>query len=337
LTDEAISPATRFLVSLHSDKQVDSWQVDQWPYSSQGRTGHMIVIYPKGFTPITAGPEESADVQEARAELNSIDLQIAAAERNGDKSLLEVLGIARIDAGNRLGAALATQAASQQRIPEASVVNSDYFSPTSDVPEVSRPAVPPANPALAESRSPIANLEYSSPGPDSPTLPRTGLEENQAFVREIIDIGKLSQLLDAGEAGSALVLPVVSLSSRNDLYLQDGLQRPADLPVTVRVEPLPDQLADARDLLRKEVVQDSDLIVLNANIVGDRASWWIPKLDTHPGVIRMTPEQSVSARTEDLAAAAAWSRLVGKVVNYGSLRITYVTIGDATYAVVRSA
>lgn len=67
-----------------------------------------------------AGLEESVAVREARSELNSIDLQIAAAERNGEESLLGVLDIARIDAGNHLGAALAAQAASQQRIPEAS-------------------------------------------------------------------------------------------------------------------------------------------------------------------------------------------------------------------------
>lgn len=167
---------------------------------------------------------------------------------------------------------------------------------------------------------------------------RSGLEESdETWVTHAIDGNHVGKIMDAGEAGSVMVLPKAVLSSRNELYLQNGLRPPANLPKSVTVEDLPKTQDGTLEILKRTVVQDSDFIVLNAAVVGDQAHRWIPPLTTNPSRVLMTPEQSDQASTEDLAAAGSLSRQIKGVVNYGSLTISYVTVSDVTYAVIRSA
>ena len=215
----------------------------------------------------------------------------------------------------------------------------------------SQPAEWMRNPALADSLNAIVARPTASrrvldagsyfamdgnPGPDAG--PEEGSPEDKALVQEVLADGEVGQVLDAGEAGSVLVLPEDPLSSWTGLYLQPGLQPPADLPESVAVRNLPKTLEGVLDVLRNAMVQDSDVVVLNANFVDEQeASQWIPPWTTKPGLVRITPEQAASATARNLAAAGSWSRLLGQVVDYGSLTVTYVPVGETTYAVIRSA
>ncbi|GEM_PF-3174424 len=176
------------------------------------------------------------------------------------------------------------------------------------------------------------------PAESQPAVPSVSADlKDAALVMQASKTGKVGQIIEDGEGGPALVLPAASLSSANDLYLHTGLRPPVDLPDSVTVEDLPETRDGVLGILGHQAVQDGDLIVLNADLVGDQAAEWIPALTTRPGRIRITPEQSATARTQDLAAEAAWSRLLGGVVDYGSVTVTYVTVRDTTYVVIRSA
>ncbi len=140
----------------------------------------------------------------------------------------------------------------------------------------------------------------------------------------------------SSEARVAILAVSTGPDSAPRIYLQEGLEVPATLPVGTQIVPLAKGLEEVLQIWRSQPPGPTDAILFNSQHTPGLPLLyaWIPLGLSSPAVLRGNRETYGAI---GIALAAQVARRLGHPLDLETARVTFLQVGSTLYAIVRSA